>query len=126
MDKIKEHYHLSTIDVNKIFSDKNVKIRDNIYLDKDYEFEWPEISNKKSDIGTCLGTKSHIAILSNGNITPCCLDSRGIIAFGNIFNEDLDNILNNELFIKMSDGFKNNRIVADLCKSCTFRKRFKK
>ena len=126
VDKIIEHYKLSTDIVDKIKNDKNIRIKENIYIDKDYEFKWPIISDKKSDMGTCLGTKSHIAILSNGSITPCCLDSNAIIDLGNIFENSLDDIINSPMFKEIHDGFNKNRIVHPLCKSCTFRKRFDK
>ena len=126
VNKIINHYKLSTNIVDKIISEKNIKINKNTYLDKDYEFEWPKIKTKKSDFGTCLGTKSHIAILSNGNVTPCCLDSSGIITFGNIFKDDLKSILESDLFHNVNDGFKKNIIFHDLCKSCTFRNKFNK
>lgn len=126
VDKIKEHYELSPLIVDKINHDNNVKIKDNIYIDRECEFDWPKITSKKSDYGTCLGTKSHIAILSNGNISPCCLDSSGIITLGNIFTDDLIDVINGNLFQKINNGFKNNIVVHDLCKSCTYRKRFEK
>ena len=126
VDKIKDYYNLSTDIVNKINDEKNIKIRDNIYIDKDNEFEWPEITRKKSDYGTCLGTKTHIAILSNGNITPCCLDSKGIVSLGNIFKDNLSDVINSKLFKEINTGFNNNKIVTDLCQSCTYRKRFEK
>ena len=124
VDKIKKHYSLSNDIVDKIITDKNVKITDNIYLDKDYEFEWPKITSLKSNVGTCLGTRSHIAVLSNGDVVPCCLDSEGIIKLGNIFHQELDEILNSELFQKINNGFKNKQVVCELCRSCTFRERF--
>lgn len=126
VDKINNHYHLSTDIVDKIKKKKNIKIADNIYIDKDYEFDWPKITAKKSDCGTCLGTKNHIAILSNGNVTICCLDSDGIINLGNIFKTSLNEIINSNLFKEINNGFKNNKIVCDLCKSCTYRRRFDK
>ncbi len=124
VNKINEHYHLSDRLIKEIDSKKNIKIRENIYIDKDYEFNWPKITNKKSDIGTCLGTKTHIGILSNGNVTPCCLDSGGIINLGNIFNETLSDIIHSEMFKKINNGFKNNKIVHELCQSCTYRNKF--
>lgn len=126
VDRINNHYQLSTNIVDKIMKEKNIKISNNIYIDKDYEFNWPKITNKKSDIGTCLGTKTHIAILSNGNITPCCLDSEGIIKLGNIFKDNLSDVISSKLFKEINNGFKNNKIVCDLCKSCNFRYRFDK
>ena len=126
VDKINSHYHLSTVIVDKIMKEKNIKISKNIYIDKDYEFTWPKITNKKSDIGTCLGTKTHIAILSNGNITLCCLDSEGIVKLGNIFRDDLSSVINSKLFKDINNGFKNNKLICDLCKSCSFRFQFDK
>ena len=126
VDKIDDHYNLDNDILDKIKVDKNIKIRDNIYLDKDYEFIWPNINKEQDDNGTCLGTRTHIGILSNGNIVPCCLDSNSIITLGNIFDNNLDDILNSELFNKINEGFKNKKIVCDLCKSCTFRRRFDK
>ena len=125
VEKIIKHYNLSTDAVEKIKKEKNIKISDNIYLDKDYEFKWPKLDDKKGDVGTCLGTKTHIGILANGDVVPCCLDSSGIIKLGNIFQDDLENIINSELFKMINKGFKNNQIVCDLCKSCTYRNRFK-
>lgn len=126
VDKIDSHYHLSTTIVDKIKVEKNIKIANNIYIDKDYKFDWPKTNGKKSDIGTCLGTKSHIAILSDGNVTICCLDSNGIIRLGNIFKESLSDILDSKLFKDINSGFKNNKVVCDLCKSCTYRYIFDK
>ena len=126
VDKINNHYKLSTNIVEKIMHEKNIKIKDNIYIDKDYEFNWPTITNKKSNDGTCLGTKSHIAIISDGIITPCCLDSEGIIKLGNIFINNLDDVINSELFKKINNGFKNNQLVCELCQSFTYRNRFNK
>ena len=126
VDKIINHYHLSSEIVNKIINDKNIKITDNIYLDKDCEFDWPNINAKKETLGTCYGTRSHIAILSDGTVVPCCLDSQGILKLGNIFENNMEDILNNELFCLINKGFKNYRVMAPLCQSCTYRKRFDK
>ena len=35
--------------------------------------------------GTCYALRDHIAILSDGSIVPCCLDTKGDIKLGNIF-----------------------------------------
>ena len=126
VDIIKDYYKLSTAIVDKIITEKNIKIKKNIYIDKDLEFEWPKITDKKSKNGTCLGTKSHIAILASGNITPCCLDSSSIITLGNIFNDSLSDVVNSKLFMDINNGFKNNKIVHGLCQSCTYRERFNK
>lgn len=125
VNKIIEHYNLNNDIINKIKNDKNIKIGDNIYIDKDYEFEWPIYKDNKDDYGTCLGTRTHIGILSNGTIVPCCLDTKGSIELGNIYKDSLDDIINSKLFKDINNGFKNHKLVCDLCKSCSFRKRFK-
>lgn len=126
VDKIISYYRLDNDVIEKINQEKNTKIRGNIYIDRDYEFDWPKIDTKKSGVGTCLGTKSHIAILSNGNITPCCLDSGGIMKLGNIFQDNLDDVISSSRFQRIYQGFRHHQITEDLCQSCTFRKRFEK
>lgn len=126
VEKIIHYYKLSTEIVDKIKKDKNIKIRDNIYLDKDYEFVWPNESEEiSSDVGYCLGTKTHIAILSNGDVVPCCLDSSSLIKLGNIFENNMNEIINSSEFTKISNGFKERKVVNDICKKCNYRKRFK-
>lgn len=126
--KIISYYSLSTDIVNKIKEEKNIKLKENIYLDKDNEFIWPNdsIMQSNNDKGYCLATKSHIGILSNGVVVPCCLDSEGIINLGNIFENSLDEIINSEKFKLINDGFKNNKVICDLCKNCNYRMRFEK
>jgi len=127
VNKIIEHYKLSTKIVDKIYDAKNINIADNIYLDKDIEFTWPNEGVYLDDsVGTCYGTRSHIAILSNGIVTPCCLDSEGNINMGNIFNDDMETILNNKLFREIKEGFQRNIIINPLCKKCNYRLRFNK
>lgn len=124
INKIIDYYHLSSDIIDKIYNDKNIKLESNIYLDKELLFEWPKINNQNDLYGTCLGTRSHIAILSDGEVVPCCLDSNGIINLGNIFENNMEDIINSELFKNINKGFKDNKIICDLCKSCTYRKRF--
>lgn len=126
VDKIKSYYQLSEDVVDKIINSKNIKIGNNIYVDKDYEFVWPRINNCENDIGTCLGTRTHIAILSNGDVVPCCLDSNASVKLGNIFQDNLEDIINSELFQSIKRGFQNNKVICELCKCCTYRKRFEK
>ena len=52
--------------------------------------------------------------------TPCCLDSEGIINLGNIFNDNINEVLNSNRCINMINNFKNNKKVEELCKHCKF------
>ena len=123
VDKIKNHYNLDNSFYDRVLKEKNIKIKDNLYLDKDNEFTWPDNLEENSDeIGSCLGTRSHIAILVNGDVIPCCLDSKANLKLGNIFKSDLDDILNSPLFREINEGFKNHKIKHNLCRNCQFRK----
>lgn len=104
---------------------KNIKLNDHIYLDKDIEFTWPNngISNYKN--GICYGTRTHIGILSNGNVVPCCLDSEGILSFGNIFERNLNEIIESSDFIDFNNKIKNGIMPSDLCLKCNFKERLK-
>lgn len=97
------------------------KIKNNIFFSEFHEFIWPDLDNNYyNDKGKCYALKDHIGILSNGNIVPCCLDTKGIITLGNIYNDDLKNILNSTRVNKMINNFKNNKKCEELCKHCNF------
>ena len=107
-----------------IYNKNNIILDKNVYLNKDEEFDWPNINNSYYDEkGTCLGLKSHIGILSDGTVVICCLDSNGLSNLGNIFNTSLEEILDNSKYI--IDNFNNNKCVLDLCKHCSFKDKFK-
>lgn len=121
IDKIIKHYALNKEVVDQIFNKKNIKIKERLYINKDDLFKWPNLNDKKYPDSFCLGLKSHIAILSNGTVVPCCLDSEGIINLGNIFEESLDIILSKQKTKIIIDTFRNNKCSEELCKHCSFR-----
>ena len=99
----------------------NIKLADNIYLNFDKEFIWPNDNKEKKEYqGKCYALKDHIGILSDGTVVPCCLDGTGKIKLGNILNKDFKSILNNEKLIKLSDELSSGKRTNDLCKKCNF------
>jgi radical SAM protein with 4Fe4S-binding SPASM domain len=104
---------------------KSIRVASKIVVHFDSYFEWPSLNNKNYGDGTCQGLKSHIAILSNGKVVPCCLDCDGVIALGDLHEESLETILNMERTRKMIEGFKENRAVEELCQKCSYKDRFK-
>ena len=91
-------------------------------MDKDNEFEWPKISPRKSS-GYCFALKTHIAILCDGTVVPCCLDSNGIIELGNIFTMDLDSIIQSKRYQSLLKSLQDRQPCEELCKSCTFKEK---
>ena len=104
-----------------IENNKKLKLANNIYYEAEEEFVWPSMNNDYySENGTCMGTRSHIGILVDGTVVPCCLDSEGIINLGNIYKSNLDDIINSAKFKAIKEGFLNNKKMEMLCKKCCF------
>ena len=119
--KLLEEYYSKHIE----FKNKRFKINNNIFIDKDIRFKWPNINGKViSEYGTCKGGKSHIAILVDGTVTICCLDNDGIVNLGNIFSNTLEEILDSDRYKNIINGFNNNKLCEELCKKCDYRNRF--
>lgn len=111
--------------INKYYK-TNIKqekctIKQNLYLDINKTFIWPDLNNNfYSEIGKCYGLITHFGILVDGTIIPCCLDTKGIINLGNIFKDDIKEVLNKKICKDMVNGFKNNKKITELCKHCKF------
>lgn len=104
-----------------IGNNNHVKLEKNIYFEEDEEFIWPDLNNEYyEEVGSCLGCRSHIGILVDGTVVPCCLDSEGIINLGNIYKQDLNDIINSSFFRELKKGFLNNKKVHELCRKCNF------
>lgn len=105
--------------------EKGILLSTRIYLNQDYEFIWPSLDAPfVGDTGFCYGIKNQLAILSDGTVTPCCLDDEGTVALGNIFTTPLSDILSSDRAIKIEKGFSCRRVIEPLCKHCSYRTRF--
>lgn len=108
-----------------LFGERNCTIKRHLYVNVQSPFEWPELDSEYyNERGFCQGLRSHIAILSNGTVTPCCLDGNGVMNLGNIFTTPLSEILENERSTAFREGFKAKRAVEPLCCHCSFKERF--
>lgn len=127
INSIIDFYNLNNTILEEILNNKNTKLLNNLYLNKDELFEWPNIKNNYyNELGHCYGLKSHIAILVDGTVVPCCLDSKGTIKLGNIFENSLEEILNNDISKNIIKSFQDNKAYASLCKHCSFKEKLKK
>ncbi len=126
VEKIIKFYELDEDVVEKLYKDKSIKIDINTFVDKDNLFTWPDTKNGYNIDGFCYGLKTHLGILSDGTVVPCCLDGNGEIKLGNIFTCDLGKIIDSAYYKTIEQGFKNNKSVHELCRNCNFRKRFNK
>ncbi len=102
-----------------------IRIGNKIYLQYGDKFDWPTLEN--NDINEkvfCYGLRDQIGILADGTVVPCCLDSNGDIPLGNIFNDDLSDILNSQKAMNIYDGFSSRTACEELCKRCSFVRKF--
>lgn len=125
VEKMVEYYNLSSDIVEKIYNENNVKINSTIYVDKDNEFEWPDENKQEETNGFCMALKTQVAILVDGTVVPCCLDSNGIINLGNIYHESFESIINSKRCQDLKRSFQDRKPCESLCLKCTYKKRFK-
>jgi hypothetical protein len=57
-------------------------------------------------------------------VVPCCLDREGQITLGNLFAEDIADILANPRAKAMVDGFSCRKATEELCRKCGYARRF--
>ena len=127
IDKIIDYFDLDKNIKDNIVNENNVKLLDRLYLNKEDKFIWPDLDNDYyEEKGTCYGTRTHLGILSDGTVIPCCLDCDGMVSLGNIFNDSFDNIINSNKFKNIVKSFQNNKAYEELCKHCSFKEKFKK
>lgn len=104
---------------------KGIRITDRIYLEYGDKFDWPDLSAEDcGDSVFCYGLRDQIGILCDGTVVPCCLDHEGDIALGNLFTDDLENILNTPRAKAVFDGFRNKKAAEELCRKCGYARRF--
>lgn len=120
---IEEYYNINNLN-EKLIQNSFVKLKDNIFINTDSEFVWPNINaTPRIEKGKCLALKEQIAILVDGTVVPCCLDNNGDILLGNIFFETLEEILNNSKSLSIKNNFDKGIITCKLCRTCGFLQR---
>lgn len=123
VDKIIKEYNLSPEIVEKLYKEKSVKIDFHTFVNKDNLFEWPTLNTNYESDNFCYGLTTHIGILVDGTVVPCCLDGEGKIELGNIFQNSLSDILQSRRATSLWLSFKNNKCSEELCKKCTYKNR---
>lgn len=104
---------------------KNIRVAPKVFFNFDDYFEWPSLNNDVvSTTGFCYGLDSHFSVLASGVVTPCCLDKDGIINLGNVHEKDITSILQSGRVLNIQKGFKEKKVIEELCQKCSYRTRF--
>ncbi len=101
------------------------KLRENLWLEPGDRFDWPDLD--ESDRGEscfCYGLRDQIGVLCDGTVVPCCLDHEGDIVLGNLFEQELDEIIHSDRARRIRDAFSERRAVEALCRTCGYARRF--
>ena len=102
------------------------RMAERTFIEYDGVFTWPsESCADEVSFGTCHALRSQAAILADGTVVPCCLDSEGNMPLGNIFEASLGDILKSSKAQEIKVGFERGKYVSELCKRCTFARKFK-
>lgn len=105
---------------------KGIRIGNRVYLEHADKFEWPDLTAEvQSDQVFCYGMRDHIGILCDGTVVPCCLDHEGDIALGNLFQQNLEEILETPRAKAIYDGFGSGNAPEELCRRCGYATRFR-
>ncbi len=127
LEVIEKELNLPYSILERVTQDRGIKIAEGVYLNHDYEFQWPDLKEKEDDgKGFCYGLRNQIGILVDGTVVPCCLDGEGIINLGNVKQTQFSELLENERIKNIVNGFSRNVAVEELCRKCGYRKRFGK
>ncbi len=104
---------------------RGYRIRERVFLEYGEQFDWPDRDAPEgSGRIACYGMRDHFGILCDGTVVPCCLDSEGVIALGNVFTENLTDILSSKRAVAICRGFQNRKAAEELCKHCGYAQRF--
>lgn len=102
------------------FTERNIKLAPHVFLQWGNRFSWPGEKSLSVERRRCYALQTHVAVLSDGMVVPCCLDAAPFMPLGNILNEDFGKIINSERAVRILEGFRHGLAVEPICKDCGF------
>jgi radical SAM protein with 4Fe4S-binding SPASM domain len=127
LKRIGERFQVNIDEKVDVRLKKSVHLKNRLYLHFDTEFVWPSTDLPVlGSKGTCYGLSSHFGILVDGTVVPCCLDKEGKIPLGNIQKQNIQEILDSPRSLALLEGFRQRKLVENLCQRCQYIERFNK
>ncbi|MGL2741294.1 radical SAM/SPASM domain-containing protein [Helicobacter pylori] len=95
------------------------------FLNIQKTFKWPNLNaqnplNQESKIPYCYGLIKQIAILSNGVVVPCCMDTQAHINLGDLNHTPLKDVLNSQKAMAIKTHFLKGEALEPLCQNCSY------
>ena len=105
---------------------QGMRIGEKIYLEYGDKFDWPDLQVQEDNGALfCYGLRDQLGVLWDGTVVPCCLDHEGDLALGNLFRQDMEDILETPRAKAIYDGFTQKQAVEPLCRRCGYARRFR-
>ena len=103
----------------------SLRLADRVYLEPGERFDWPDMEARdRGESCFCYGLRDQVGVLWDGTVVPCCLDHQGDIPLGNLFRQELPEIMSTERARNIYSGFSQRRAVEPLCRRCGYARRF--
>lgn len=95
------------------------------FLNIQKTFKWPNLNapnplNQESKIPYCYGLIKQVAILSNGVVVPCCMDTQANISLGDLNHTPLKDVLKSQKAMAIKTHFLKGEALELLCKNCSY------
>ncbi|MCQ2755478.1 SPASM domain-containing protein [Helicobacter pylori] len=95
------------------------------FLNIQKTFKWPDLNapnplNQESKTPYCYGLIKQVAILSNGVVVPCCMDTQANISLGDLNHTPLKDILKSQKAMAIKTHFLKGEALEPLCKNCSY------
>lgn len=104
---------------------RGTRLANRTYLETGEKFDWPDLNApERGERVFCYGLRDQIGILADGTVVPCCLDHEGDLALGNLFRQDMEEILASPRAQAIREGFRNRQAPEALCRKCGYATRF--
>ncbi|ANH45363.1 radical SAM/SPASM domain-containing protein [Helicobacter pylori] len=113
------------VSLETLKSQGRVRLFKKSFLNIQKTFKWPNLNapnplNQESKIPYCYGLIKQIAILSNGVVVPCCMDTQAHISLGDLNHMPLKDVLNSQKAMAIKTHFLKGEALEPLCQNCSY------
>ncbi|MFP6123744.1 radical SAM/SPASM domain-containing protein [Helicobacter pylori] len=113
------------ISLETLISQGRARLFKKSFLNIQKTFKWPNLNapnplNQESKTPYCYGLIKQIAILSDGVVVPCCMDTQAHINLGDLNHMPLKDILNSQKAMAIKTHFLKGEALELLCKNCSY------